>query len=90
MCCSIDLLRRTRYETSHVRTINTFTPCCWMLSHVCYKEQTCEDRSGHGFLDLDTARMLHDAVFLVIKDDGFRLSTSPAKKALGTAEKVLE
>ena len=49
-----------------------------------------EDRSGHGFLDLDTARMLHDAVFLVIKDDGFRLSTSPAKKALGTAEKVLE
>ena len=53
---------------------------------------TCvsENRSGHGFLDLDTARMLHDAVSLFIKDEGFRLSTSPAKKALETAEMVLE
>lgn len=46
-----------------------------------------EDRSGHGLLDLDTVRMLHDAVSL----DHLHLhnsdATSPAKKALETTER---
>ncbi len=39
---------------------------------------------------LDASELLHAAVSLVLKDEGFKLPTSPARSAVKTAEKLLE
>ena len=82
---TIDLLHKTGWDTSTFSHINTCTLCFAGSA-----SWDCHMATASGQQLLKHPEIVHSAVVLVLKDDGFSLPTAPAQMARKTAEKLLE